>query len=67
MAQYDWVNFYKEFVHELLAQRDNRHELVEHVKSTCQEIGLNLPILKKDNQIVDIAPLLFLAFLMKTP
>ncbi len=67
MVRYDWVNFYKEFAHELLAQRDNRHELVEHVESTCQETGINLPILEKDNQIVDIDPLLFLAFLIKTP
>jgi len=56
MAQFDWVNFYKEFAHKLLAYRDNRHELIEHVKSIYSETGINLPTLEKDNQIVDIDP-----------
>ncbi len=56
MAQYDCVNFYKEFAHKLLAYRDKRHELVEHVKSIYSDTGINLPTLEKDNQIVDIDP-----------
>lgn len=56
MAQFDWVNFYKEFAHKLLAYRDNRHELVERVKSIYSETSINLPTLEKDNQIVDIDP-----------
>jgi len=56
MVQFDWMNFYKEFAHKLLAYRDNRHELVEHVRSIYSETGINLPTLEKDNQIVDIDP-----------
>lgn len=56
MAQFDWVNFYKEFAHKLLAYRDNRHELVEHVRGIYSETGINLPTLEKDNRIVDIDP-----------
>ncbi len=54
--QYDWVGFYKEFSHLLLAYKSNRQELVDKVKSIYNDTGINLPKLEKDNQIVDIDP-----------
>lgn len=56
MAQFDWVQFYKEFAHDLLAYKDDRNKLIENVKNIYEETGINLPTLEKDNQIVDIDP-----------
>ena len=56
VKQYDWVGFYKEFSHLLLAYKSNRLELIDKVKSIYSDTGLNLPTLEKDNQIVDIDP-----------
>ena len=55
-SQYDWVDFYKEFSHLLLAYKNNRQELIDKVKSIFSNTGINLPTLEKDNQIVDIDP-----------
>jgi 5-methylcytosine-specific restriction protein B len=55
-SQYDWVDFYKEFSHLLLAYKNNRQELIGKVKSIFSNTGINLPTLEKDNQIVDIDP-----------
>jgi len=54
--QFDWVDFYKEFSHLLLAYKSNRQELIEKVKSSYSDTGINLPTLEKDNQIVDMDP-----------
>lgn len=54
--QYDWVDFYKEFSHLLLAYKNNRQELIDKVKSIYSDTGINLPTLEKDNQIVDVDP-----------
>ena len=56
MAQFDWVQFYKEFAHDLLAYKNDRNKLIENVKNIYKETGINLPTLEKDNQIVDIDP-----------
>lgn len=56
MAQFDWVQFYKEFAHNLLGFKDDRSKLIENVKNIYKETGINLPTLEKDNQIVDIDP-----------
>lgn len=54
--QYDWVDFYKEFSHLLLAYKSRRQEVIENIKSIYKDTGINLPTLEKDNQIVDIDP-----------
>ena len=54
--QYDWVDFYKEFSHLLLAYKNNRQELIDKVKSIYSDTGINLPTLERDNQITDIDP-----------
>ncbi|OJF76097.1 MAG: GTPase [Treponema sp. CETP13] len=56
MAQFDWVQFYKEFAHNLLAYKDDRNKLIENVKNIYKQTGINLPTLEKDNQIKDIDP-----------
>ncbi|MEI6132404.1 MAG: AAA family ATPase [Bacillota bacterium] len=54
--QYDWVGFYKEFSHLLLAYKNNRKALIDKVKRIYSNTGINLPTLEKDNKIVDIDP-----------
>lgn len=54
--QYDWIDFYKEFSHLLLAYKSSRQELIDKVKSIYSDTGINLPTLEKDNQIVDMDP-----------
>lgn len=54
--QYDWVDFYKEFAHILLAYKNSRQELIDKVKGIYRDTGINLPTLERDNQIVDMDP-----------
>ncbi|MHB8963232.1 MAG: hypothetical protein ACYC5K_08780 [Saccharofermentanales bacterium] len=49
--QYDWVDFYKEFSHLLLAYKSNRQELIDKVKSIYNDTGINLPKLEKDARL----------------
>ncbi len=53
---FQWVDFYKEFADKLLTYKNNRTELIEKVKAIYENIGLPLPTLEKDNQLVDIDP-----------
>ena len=56
MAQFDWKHFYKAFAKSLLNYKDNRSDLIQIIKTVYEEIGINLPTLERDNQIVDIDP-----------
>ena len=66
MAQFDWVQFYKECAYKLLDYRENRPRLVEIVKSIYKETGINMPTLEKDNKIVDIDPFTFFGLFNKS-
>lgn len=54
--RFNWVKFYEEFALKLLDYKDNRAELIEKVKAIYDMVGIKLPILKRDNNIVDIDP-----------
>ena len=54
--QFEWVAFYREFAETLLQYKKNRHELVEKIKGIYSTTGLHMPMLEKDNQLVDIDP-----------
>lgn len=54
--QFDWVDFYKEFASKLLIYKNNRNELINKIKIVYSEIGINLPKLELDNEIIDIDP-----------
>ena len=54
--QFDWVDFYKELADKLLQFRENRQELVPKVYEIYKTAGINMPMLEKDNQLVDIDP-----------
>ena len=51
--QFEWVAFYREFAETLLQYKKNRHELVEKIKGIYSTTGLHMPMLEKDNQLVD--------------
>ena len=54
--QYDWVDFYREFAYKLLEYKNKRKELIEKIINIYKEIGINLPTLETDNNIIDIDP-----------
>lgn len=56
MGQFDWVNFYKAFAIALLNYKDKRSDLIQMMKKIYKEIGIHMPTLERDNQIVDIDP-----------
>lgn len=51
-----WVDFYTEFADKLLPYATDRQTLIEKVKAVYTAIGMRLPKLEKDNNIVDIDP-----------
>lgn len=54
--KYEWVSFYKECAITLLDYKDNRLSLIEKIRSIYEDIGIGLPTLERDNNIVDIDP-----------
>lgn len=55
-TNFDWVPFYKELANNLLDYKNNREELIEKVKEIYNSIGLKMPTLERDNNLVDIDP-----------
>ena len=53
---FDWVPFYKEFANRLLDYSDNREELIKIIKEVYQKIGMKLPKLESNDQLIDIDP-----------
>lgn len=66
MAQFEWVDFYKEFASILLTYEDNREELITKIKKVYEETDINMPTLERDNQIVDIDPFTVFGLFNKT-
>ena len=51
-----WAEFYQEFADKLLPYKNNRQELIAKVKRMFAIVGVNMPLLEAENQIVDIDP-----------
>ena len=54
--QFAWVDFYRKFAGVLLTYRNKREDLITNVKQIYQNIGIDLPTLERDNELVDIDP-----------
>ena len=54
--RYTWVKFYTEFATKLLEYKSDRKTLIEKIKNSFREIGMKLPKLESDENIVDIDP-----------
>jgi 5-methylcytosine-specific restriction protein B len=51
-----WVDFYREFAEKLLEFEDKREELVIKIQNLFESADMKLPILEKNNQLMDIDP-----------
>lgn len=54
--QFDWVEFYSEFAHELLKYKDNRKELIKKIEKIYETTEIKMPTLERDRKIIDIDP-----------
>ena len=63
--QFDWVDFYKELAQKLLQYKSNRESLIEKVKRVYEVTGFKMPMIEKDNQIMDIDPFTVFGFFNK--
>lgn len=55
-ADYSWINFYIEFANRLLDFKDNRSALIEKIVAVFDAVGMNMPKLEEDGNIIDIDP-----------
>lgn len=55
-SEYSWVKFYEELATTLVDYKDNREVLVQKVKNVYLSINMKMPMLDKDNLVVDIDP-----------
>lgn len=53
---FEWIDFYTEFATQLLEFKDNREELINKIYSIYKNIGISVPKLEKDDEIIDIDP-----------
>ncbi len=53
---FSWVDFYTEFATKLLDYRGNRGLLIEKIQEGYKNIGIELPTLEQDGNLVDIDP-----------
>jgi len=65
MSSFSWVAFYSEFADKLLTYIDDRKSLIETIKNVYADIGMRLPMLERDNNIVDIDPFTVFALFNK--
>ena len=56
MSQFDWIDYYQEFASKLLPYKENRNNLILHIRKMFEITGINMPLLESDNQIEDIDP-----------
>lgn len=63
--QFDWAVFYEELAGKLLPYKENRQELIAKVFNIYEITGINLPLLERDNQIVDFDPFTFFGMFNK--
>lgn len=54
--QYEWVDFYTELATKLLTFKNDRKTLIQKIIAIYQEVGMHLPTLENDNNIVDMDP-----------
>ena len=54
--QYDWVEFYTEFATKLLQFKNSRKYLIEKIYTVYKAIGLSVPTLEENGELVDIDP-----------
>ena len=65
MKEFVWIQFYMELADKLLGYKNNRAALIQKIKEVHTTIGMKLPTLDKDNNIIDIDPFTIFALFNK--
>ena len=65
MKEFIWIKFYMELADKLLEYKNNRAALIQKIKDVHTTIGMKLPTLDKDNNIIDIDPFTIFALFNK--
>lgn len=65
MKEFIWIKFYMELADKLLEYKNNRSALIEKIKEVHNVIGMKLPTLDKNNNIIDIDPFTVFAIFNK--
>ena len=55
-ATFNWSNFYEEFATTLLEYKNDRKNFISKLKSIYEEIGMKLPKMESNGEILDIDP-----------
>ena len=55
-ANLEWIDFYMELADKLATYENHRSVLIQKIRDIYENIGMRLPKLEEDNQIVDIDP-----------
>ena len=65
MKEFIWIKFYMELADKLLEYKNNRAALIQKIKDVHTTIGMKLPTLDKNNNIIDIDPFTIFALFNK--
>lgn len=63
--QFEWVGFYQEFADKLRSYSTDRNTLIQKVENAYKSIGMNIPTLEKEKNILDIDPFTIFALFNK--
>ena len=62
---FKWIDFYEELADKVLQYASDRQSLIKKIEHTYESIGMKLPTLEKDRNIVDIDPFTIFALFNK--
>lgn len=62
---FEWIEFYQEFADKLLSYSTDRKKLIEKVNVAYESIGMKIPTLEKNRNIIDIDPFTIFALFNK--
>lgn len=64
-SNFTWIGFYQELADKLLLYSSDRQSLIKKITETYDSIGMKLPTLEKDRNIIDIDPFTIFALFNK--
>ena len=64
-SNFIWIEFYQELADKLLLYSSDRQALIKKIEDTYESIGMKLPTLEKDRNIIDIDPFTIFALFNK--
>lgn len=64
-SNFIWIEFYQELADKLLLYSSDRQALIKKIEDTYESIGMKLPKLEKDRNLIDIDPFTIFALFNK--